>query len=345
MVTIRQVANQAGVSIGTVSRVLNHKPGVSDATREHVSGVAREMGYSVPYRAPVSPANISRLGLLNPPIHGGLLTNPFYHDVFLGVEQVCQEQQIKLSFNTLDMSDISRAHLRSHPPLLKDENLNGLVLVGAMQYQVVSDLIDACPMPVVLVDNHFVESPWDSIMIDNKRGMEHIIRHLVTQGHRHIALLSGPEHPSIIERRNSYEQTMRAYGLTPLIASPPDLMPDSAEQCVLQLLEQSPELTAFACSNDLQAIAVSKKLQELNYAVPADFSVTGFDDISLTEYASPPITTIRVDRIALGRLAVEILLSRIKYPQKPPLCVVIGINFCERASVGPARPVLAQAAA
>ena len=336
MVTIRQVANQAGVSIGTVSRVLNNKPGVSDETREHVHGIAQEMGYTVPNRIPVL-ANISRLGLLNPPMHGGLLTNPFYHDVFLGVEQVCQEQQIKLSFNTLDMADISRAALRSHPPLLKDESLNGLVLVGAMQCQVVAALIDACPLPVVLVDNHFTESPWDSVMIDNERGMTRIVEHLVGTGHRHIALLSGPDHLSIIERRNGYQKTMQAYGLTPIMACPPDLMPDNAEKCVLQLLEQSPQITAFACSNDLQAIAASKKIQELGYAVPADFSVTGFDDISMTEYASPPITTIRVDRIALGRLAVDMLFSRIKYPQRPPIGAVMGITFCERASVGPAR--------
>lgn len=337
MVSIRQVANKAGVSIGTVSRVLNNKPGVGEETRQHVLDVAQTLNYTIPKRSTTPETDISHLGLLNPPMHGGLMTNPFYHDVFLGVERVCQTHQINLSFNTLDMANISKKRLRSLPSLLNNENLEGLILVGALPYEIVLALTTSILLPVVLVDNSFSGGHWDSVMLDNKRGMALMVEHLVAHGHRRIALMNGPDRPSIVERCLGYQQVIQQHNLTPFIVSPPDLLPENAERYVQQILQQAPETTAIACSNDLQAIATIKKLQELGYTIPGDFSVTGFDDISMARYTSPPLTTVQVDRIALGQIAAEMLLNRLKYPKRPLVKTVLGVKVIERDSVCVAR--------
>lgn len=338
-VTIRQVANKAGVSTGTVSRVLNNKSGVGDETRKRVLDTARTLNYTIPKRSNMTHSEITHLGLLNRPVaEDGLMSNPFYHDIFLGVEHVCQTHQINLSFNTLDMANIANKHLRSRPSLLQNENLQGLVLVGALAYEIVSTLTGSTSSPAVLVDNWFEGSCWDGVMIDNEHGMTLMTEHVIAHGHRHIALMNGPSRPSVVERCIGYQKVIQAHNLTPCIVYPPDLMPENAERYVLQILQQAPETTAFMCSNDLQAIATIKKLQELGYTVPGDFSVTGFDDISMAHYTSPPLTTIHVDQVAFGQIAVEMLIERIKYPNRPPVKSVMGVKVIERDSVCAARP-------
>ncbi|UCC63525.1 MAG: LacI family DNA-binding transcriptional regulator [Anaerolineae bacterium] len=104
MATIREVAQKAGVSIGTVSRALNHKPGVSNKTRQHIFTVAQELGYALFVHSPSPPPRITHLGLLSRPMGSGPLTaNPFYGDVFHAVEKICHEFHISLSFCTLNI--------------------------------------------------------------------------------------------------------------------------------------------------------------------------------------------------------------------------------------------------
>ena len=102
MVNIRQVAKEAGVSMGTVSRVLNNKPGVGEGTRQRVLAVAQELGYS---RVRLPSSTVTHLALLNEPTGGALPNSPFYGDILRGVEQVCHELRISLSYSTLDVSD------------------------------------------------------------------------------------------------------------------------------------------------------------------------------------------------------------------------------------------------
>ena len=127
MVTIRHVAQEADVSVGTVSRVLNNKPGVSEKTRQHVLAVARELGYTLPRRSLLSTSTVTHLKLLSRPMREALPANPFYADVFHGIEQVCHEFRINLSFSSLG---VVNGRLRSLPALINDERVSGIALVG-----------------------------------------------------------------------------------------------------------------------------------------------------------------------------------------------------------------------
>jgi len=334
LVTIRQVAQEAGVSVGTVSRVLNNKPGVSEKTRQHVLAVADELGYALLRRSPLSTSTITHLGLLNRPTGEALPANPFYADVFYGVEQVCHEFHINLSYSSLD---IVNGHLRSMPPLLNDERIRGMILMGAMDRGVVESVADAAQLPVVLVDNCFGNCPWDAVMTDNSRGATLAAEHLISRGHRHIALLGGPDHPSIVERRTGYEEALRKHDLVPTVVESTGLDIAHGERAVVDLLRQAPETTAIMCSNDSQAIGALRELQGLGYRVPDDYSLVGFDDIPMVQLTSPPLTTIRVGRRALGQVAVQLLLGRIRALDRPAIKAIVGVTLVERASVCPPR--------
>ena len=331
MANIRQVADKAGVSIGTVSRVLNNKPGVGEDTRQHVLTVAQELGYNHSKRAHFSNPRITHLGFLSKTFPQDITSNPFYADVLHGVEQVCRELHINLSFNTLNFTG---SQLHSLPPSVKDNNISGLFVVGGgIPQEIVESLSKLSQLPVVLVDNCFPDCRWDTVMIDNLRGARLSTEYLINQGHRHIALIGGPDHASIVERRLSYKETLQQHNLTPMIVTPPNLTFEDGQWGVMEILRQAPQTTAIVCSNDEQAVGALRTLRELGYSVPNDFSLVGFDDINMVQFTTPPITTICVDRITLGQAAIQLLLDRLKFPDRPVVKVTVGVKLIERASV------------
>jgi LacI family transcriptional regulator len=132
---------------------------------------------------------------------------------------------------------------------------------------------------------------------------------------------------------------MQQHQLTPFILTLPDLSLKDGEQAVNRLLKQRPKTTAIICANDMQAIGVVRRLQQLGYHVPTDFSVVGFDDIDLAQVTSPAMTTVKVDRLALGQIATRTLLARIQNPARPIVTTTIGVKLVERDSVAPPRSV------
>ena len=151
MVTIREVADKAGVSIGTVSRVLNNKSGVSEPTRRHVFNVTQELGYIPHMRVPLSTTRLTHIGLLIRPTEQPLTSDPFYGGIFHGIERTCQESHISTSFSTLD---IKNSRLRRLPAMISDERINGIVLLGALPYDIVKEIDIAAQTPIVLIDNY-----------------------------------------------------------------------------------------------------------------------------------------------------------------------------------------------
>ena len=174
-------------------------------------------------------------------------------------------------------------------------------------------------------------------MIDNVVGMSQGAEYLIDHGHRCISLVGGPPHPSIVERRAGYEQTLREHGLEPFVVAQPDMEPENGEAAVEELLRPRPETTAILCVNDSLAIGVLKRLRELGRRVPEDISLLGFDDIALAQHTVPPLTTLRVDRQGLGRSAVDLLLGRLSTPDRAPTKLMVGVTLIERASVAPPR--------
>ncbi|MCJ7702735.1 MAG: LacI family transcriptional regulator [Anaerolineales bacterium] len=340
MVTIRDVAEKAGVSIGTVSRVLNNKTGVSKNTRRHIIEITQELGYSPHKRVPFETAQVTHLGLVIRPTEQPLTSDPFYGGIFHGVEKTCQEYNISVSFSTLD---IKNNRLRKLPAMINDERISGLVLLGALPLDVVVSIDNASKIPIVLIDNWFPDCKWDSVMIENVRGAYKAVINLIAHGHKHIVMMAGPKHPSIIERQEGFEMAMREHKLNPIFIKPKNsstvdsLSPSDGENGIVDILRQAPQTTAVFCSNDNQAIGAIISLHKHGIRVPEDVSIVGFDNIGIGQYTTPPITTIHVDRGSLGKLATQILMNRINNPDRALVRAIISTKLVERESVGPPR--------
>ena len=334
MPSTRKIAEQAGVSVGTVSRVLNNKDGVSDDVRRRVLEVAQELNYAPTKRLPLSVVNMTHIGLLVRPLGENLMASPFYGDVYHGVEQICSELRINLSFSSVDAVE---GRLRNLPTLVGDERIGGLVLVGAMAASVVERLAEASQLPMVLIDNWFPNCRWDSVMLDNAGGVAQATERLIDLGHTKVVFVSGPDHPSVVERRAGYSEAMQRHGLAAQIIHVGELGIGEGDAAAEEIAKNLPGITAVVCSNDMQSFGVMRRLAQLGYHIPADISVVGFDDVSMATLTFPPLTTVNVDRIAFGRLAVELLMSRVQSPGRPPVRCTMAVKMVERASVAPPR--------
>ncbi len=331
MPSTRKVAEQAGVSAGTVSRVLNNKDGVSDDVRRRVLAVAQQMNYAPARPRSLAAASLTHIGMLVRPLGEHLMANPFYSDIYHGIEQICSEWRINLYFSSVDSAE---GHQRSLPALLDDERIGGLILVGAMAYSVVEQFAEARQLPVVMIDNWYPDCRWDSVMLDNAGGVSQATEGLIALGHRQIVFVSGPDHPSIVERRAGYSATMQRHSLPPQIVYKTGLGLDEGDTSAEEIVKTLPHTTAVICSNDVQAFGVVRRLTQLGCHIPEDISVIGFDNVNMATLASPLLATVNVDRIAFGRLAVELLLSRVQYPERPPVRCTMSVNFIKRASMG-----------
>ncbi|MFZ1771189.1 MAG: LacI family DNA-binding transcriptional regulator [Caldilinea sp.] len=330
MASARKIAKEAGVSIGTVSRVLNNKMGVSEDTRRRVMEVAQGLNYTLPKRLPLPMLAVTHIGLLAKPVsETSILANPFYADVYHGVEQACSDLDIHLAFNVMEIAD---ERLRKLPTLLNDERIGGLITLGALPHSVVAALTRVIDAPCVMVDNWAPNTPWDSVMMDNTGGMSAVVAHLIAQGHQQIVFVAGPEHPSIVERQAGYEGAMHQHGLTPQIIETPDLGIPDGEAAAEMLIEVHSDATAVVCANDMQAIGVIRRFTQQGIAVPEQIAVTGFDDIQMASFIQPTLTTMHVDRVALGRLAVDLLLGRVNAPWRPAVRCTMSVSFVMRES-------------
>jgi DNA-binding LacI/PurR family transcriptional regulator len=340
LVTIREVAEKAGVSIGTVSRVINNKSGVGERTRHHVLEISKELGYTPHKRVPLATTQVTHLGLLIRPTENPLTSDPFYGGIFHGVEQTCQDNRINVYFSTLD---IKNGRLIKLPAMISDERISGIVLLGALPYHIVKEIDDVVKVPIVLIDNYYQNCEWDSVMIENEHGAYAATKHLIDHGHRNIVMMSGPSHPSILERREGYAKAMQEHDLIPNIIknespSPGDgLSPSDGETGILEILKQAPDTTAVFCSNDNQALGSLVKLQRMGYSVPEDMSIVGFDDIITVNFTSPPLTTIHVDRPSLGKIATQLLFNRIENPSRAIVKSIVSTELIQRDSVAPPR--------
>lgn len=338
--TLHDVAELAGVSIGTASQALNRKPNVAAGTRAKVVDAARTLGYFSKERS--SDPGEERLGLV------GMLTkhdlghplapNPFYAHVQMGVEAECRRLGLNLLYAHLE---VTRKNLPvAWPAMLQDRTLDGLLLIGAF----IEDTVDLINrrldnLPMVLIDSYAPTLPLDSILIDNQQGMGSAVEHLVALGHRHIGLVGWNEDAalSVDERRDGYQQALRRYHLPDHYIEPSALKRQGGMQATQQLLQRAPEVTAIIACNDDTALGVLTALRGLGLPVPGALSVVGFDNIDLAQAVTPALTTVHIDKRWLGTLGLRQLLLRARNDDLPKVTTRLTTALIVRESSGPVR--------
>ena len=227
------------------------------------------------------------------------------------------------------------SHATAWSPLLENDDIDGLIIVGVVLDGSVIDGRIPNNIPVVLVDASAPENMYDVVLTDNFKGAYEAVKYLIDQGHTQIGLVgssAGPEHPSIAERRRGYLTALSDHGIEETYIEDSFLNWSSAYTATAKLIERSPEITAiFACNDDV-AQHVIRALNDSGRSVPEDVSVVGFDDKLIELDVQPPLTTIRVEKELMGVLAVRQLYERAMNLDRPPIMTIIGTRLIVRDS-------------
>jgi LacI family transcriptional regulator len=335
--TLRKVAERAGVSVSTASQALNNKPNVAPETRARVLEAAIQLGYQQQVRiASPMTSRLSVVGMLTKEMPDNPLPiNPFYSHVLAGVERECQRQNLSLMFANVEVD--SKSHPLAWPPMLLDNRADGLLLVGTSLDGSVEPISRHLPRPIVLVDAYAPAQLWDSVIIDNVNGAHKAVSYLIEHGHTHIGMVGGSAdgHPSVVERRKGYTRALKRHGISTLYFEDSHLIREAGYAATLRLLRRAPHITAIFACNDMTAMGVLAAARDLGRRVPEDLSLVGFDDIDLAREIHPALTTVQVDKVLMGTLAVRHLRDRAEEPQRTPVTSVLSTRLIVRDSVCP----------
>ncbi len=298
-ITVRDIAERTGVSIGTVSRALKNQPGVGEETRQRILTIAGRMGYDL---GNLRPSKFRRISFLHR-AHFAPSSNPFYSPVLHGVEEASRMHDLVLSYGLVTLEQPVAELVRRH-------EADVILCVSYFEPEVLHS-IQSSGVPIVLIDHWDSELP--SVNTDNFDGAYQTTQHLIAQGRRRIAYICGPEHYSIRERRRAYRKALYDAG----VAADPDLevtrQPPEAVEGTLPALEYLLALPkppdAIITFNDDTALVVLRYLREREIRVPEDIAVAGYDDIYAARHSHPSLTSVRVEKEELGRKGVELLLE------------------------------------
>lgn len=332
--TLKEIAEIAGVSVGTVSAALNDRPSVSPETRARVMDIAVSLGYEV--KPKISLAQDTKLQVIGLLIKHdlGLVwdINPFYSRIQLGVTNTCQRYNISLMVANIEV-DASN-HPVKWPAMIDQQRIDGLIMAGAFIDDTVQIVKRKLDLPIVLVDSYAPNLPCDSIVTDNTGGARKAVTYLIENGHRKIGLAGwNPlSPPSIHQRKRGYLEVLNEHGLQPFIVET-ELSRRGGQVAAWQLLKGTQKVTALFCCNDETAIGVLMGVRELGLSVPRDVSVIGFDNIDLAGETMPPLTTIHVHKSWMGSLGVQALIERVRNPQQPRITTVLTTDLIVRDTV------------
>ncbi|MFE0017055.1 LacI family DNA-binding transcriptional regulator [Mesorhizobium sp. NPDC059054] len=332
--TIRDVAREAGVSIGTVSAVINERGQVAEETRRHVQRFIAELGFEPNNTArSLKRRRISSIGFVVPD-----LDNPFFAAVAEGVQRGIGDNDILLML-CITWSQTEREEYFAR--ILRTQRLDGVIYLTGTGFPSSSLLELARAGSVVFVDEVLPGIDVPFVSSSNLAGARAIARHVIDQGHRRIAIVGGPPRLWTSEQRLAgFRESLAAAGIdtdaAPYVAG--DYSERSGYLAAARFLAGARQEwpTAILCANDLMAIGVMRYCREHEIAIPAELSITGFDDIAAAELLQPSLTTVAQPGLDMGRAAAELLLYRTGVRPEPPATTHFQTSVRIRNSV--ARP-------
>jgi LacI family transcriptional regulator, galactose operon repressor len=312
--SMRDVAERAGVSVGTVSNVLNRPDRVADATRAQVLAAISELGFVRNSSAAQLRAGASRsLGLIVLD-----LANPFFHDVARGVEDIAESAGYAV---VLCNSDEQARREDRYLQVLEEQRVRGVLITPV---EVGSERLDALRRrgtPTVLVDRHDPRANCCSVAVDDVAGGELAGACLTGQGHQRIAYVTGPlKIRQCADRLAGLRRAVAATGADPdaviTVAEVPALNAKTGYAAARELFDRSAsEVTAAFCANDLLALGVLRAAVSTGRRVPEDIALLGYDDIDFAADAAVPLSSVRQPRRQIGRTAAQLLIEECDDPE------------------------------
>lgn len=306
-VTIKQVARQAGVSVATVSRVLNDKGPVAEETRRRIREVVERLRY-VPHGAARSliTNKTNTIGVLLPDIYG-----EFFSEIIRGIDLAARGRgyHLLVSSSHGDKSEIE-AVLRA-----TRGRVDGLIVMSPdVDVQTLQANLPGT-LPIVMLNCRGDGASFDSITVDNYTGAFEMVRHLAELGHRRIALVKGPSNNyDARERLRGYRDAVRALSIERSrdLEIEGDFTEEAGHRAGQRIAAIKPRPTAIFATNDSMAIGVLSALHEAGLVVPREIAVAGFDDIPISRFVSPSLSSVHVTIPELGGRAIERLIHAIE---------------------------------
>lgn len=323
--TIYDVARLAGVSPSTVSRALNRPGRISPATAARIRAAADELDFRANPMARALPTGRSQtLGMLVADI-----TNPMFFDVVRGAERAAAAHGYTLVIAESQESDLREAEAAERVL----PSVDGLILVTSRLADAeITRLAQRKPLVVL---NREVDG-IESVVADIVPGVDQAIAHLHDLGHRSLAFLSGPERSWMSgARQRVLEARAAERGLTSTVIGPGEPSLSGGRAALSKVVASG--ATAVVAYNDLMAIGLLQAAQEVDLAVPAAFSIVGFDDIFGADLTSPSLTTVRTPLAPMGGLAVDAILRAVDVPTEQQSFPTLATELVIRRSTGPAR--------
>jgi len=312
MSSIREVAKRARVSLGTVSNVLNRPEIVAEETRLRVLQAIEEIGFVRNGSARQLRAGRSQ--------HIGLVvldvTNPFFTEIARGVEDLAnQAGYVVILCNSEDSVEKESHYLH----MLEEQRTQGVLITPVQSDASYLQRFRQRGIAVVLLDRPSRISDLCSVAVDDVRGGELAVTHLLEQGHRCIAFVHGPlSIKQCADRRRGVLRALKTAGLDPeralLDITTPTQNAREGEESMEKLLSARIKPTAAFCANDLLALGLMRKLIKHGLSVPGDMALVGYDDVEFASVLITPLTSIRQPKYELGRMAAEMLLDEANHP-------------------------------
>lgn len=327
-VTMRDVAEAAGVSIKTVSRVVNDQGEISDETRQRVLQAINELGYrpSKLARALVT-QRTDTIGLLI-----GDIANPYFSEVARGVMDAAQIRGYDVFLCNTDAQTEKRALLS-----LIDHQVDGVIIYPTYENIAWLNGFSSPETPLVFVNISLEPRPGQGIIHSAiEDGASLATSYLIEQGHREIGMIAGEVAPiESISRVQGYRRALEENGLSYreelVLLGIPQF--EHGFKAARELIMCSPEITAIFCYNDLIAMGAIKGCQDMGLRVPQDVAIVGFDNILFAQLIDPPLTSVHVDKYEIGKKAAMLLMEMLKDPEKvfPPIRVEMELIVRESA--------------
>ena len=309
--TLNAVAALAGVGRGTVSRVINGSPKVSDRSRAAVEQAIAELGY-VPN--PAARSLVTRrtdsVALVVPDAQTRLFSEPYFSGIIRGVSAGLADAGMRL---LLVMVHDEKEYARL-APYLSGQRVDGVLMVAVHSDDTLPDQLEALAIPTVLAGRRSDREPLGHVRADNRGGAEIAVRHLLAGGRRTVGSITGPlDMEAARERLDGYRQALRDAGapVAQELVANGDFTEEGGRAAMRELLCGRPDLDAVFAASDVMASGAVLELRAAGRRVPEDVAVVGFDDSIVARHIDPPLTSVRQPLDEMGRTMARLLLDEI----------------------------------
>ena len=335
--TLEDIAQLAGVSRSTVSRVINDHPNVSNSVRQRVLEIIQQTGYHPNLAARSLASQRSNIiGLVIPRSVSNLFIDPYFPRLTQGVAQACNESNYTLSLFLFHTEEDERNLL---PRISRPGLVDGIILQSTNAADRLLQQLSQSGIPFVVAGRPMKVSDDSYVDVDNIAGTYSAVRHLVHLGYRRIGTITGPLSTTVgLDRFEGFKRALSESNLDfdEQLCTEGDFTEGGGYYGAQRLMPHKPE--ALFVASDTMALGALRAIRESGLAVPGDVAVVGFDDLPIAGRANPPLTTVRQPIRIMGIKLVETLLDILEKGPKPPRRVIFGTQLVIRESCGANQP-------